>query len=274
MRKITDAEYRLPYIEALSAFEIMDTGTTQPMAVWGVDTTTGERRKFVVKFVGSSRMSAKSSCRELLGCWIARQLDIHVVEPAIVNISPEFVTILSGQRGYQSALKSIGFNFGSVYEAGFSEFPQTGFLLGNTLMEQAKMVFMFDMFIANADRGAGKPNVLSDGDTLLVLDHELAFSFVEILPFLRNKTPWILGAAEKEMYTSHYLYPFLHRQEIDFEPFTEKLVAIDDAFWNKAFAMIPEGWKTEELPDIKTHLDSMVANRASFSEHLTKIVAL
>ena len=273
MRKITDAEYRLPYIEALSSFGLMDNGTTEPMAIWGVDTTTGERGRFVVKFVGSSRMSAKSSCRELLGCWLARELNISVVEPVIVNISENFVSMVLGQRGYQSALKSIGFSFGSVYEEGFAEFPQTGFLLGNALMEQAKMVFMFDMFIGNADRGAGKPNVLSNGDTLLLLDHELAFSFTDILSFLRNKTPWILGAAEKEMYTSHYLYPFLNKQEIDFEPFTEKLVAIDNEFWDKAFSLVPDAWKTEELQDIKTHLDSMVANRSSFSEHLTKILA-
>ena len=272
MMKITNAEYRLPYIEALSAFDIMETGTTQPMAIWGVDTITGERGKFVVKFVGSSRMSAKSSCRELLSCWIAKQLEIPVVEPVIVNISEDFVNTILGQRGYQSALKSIGFNFGSRYEEGFSEFPQTNFILSNALVEQAKMVFTFDMFIGNADRGAAKPNILSDGETLLLLDHELAFSFADILSFLRNKTPWIIGTAEKEMYTSHYLYSFLNKQDINFEPFTEKLVAINDAFWEKALSLIPEGWQTEELSDIRTHLNSIIANRASFSEHLTKIL--
>ncbi len=273
MMKITDTKYRLPYIEALSSFGLMDSGTTEPMAVWGVDKITGERGKFVVKFIGSSRMSAKSSCREMLGCWMAKELEIPVVEPVIVNISEEFVSTILGQRGYQSALKSIGFNFGSLYEEGFVEFPQNNFILSNALIEQAKMVFMFDMFIGNADRGAGKPNILSDGESLLILDHELAFSFADILPFLRNKTPWILGDAEKEMYTSHYLYPFLNRQDIDFEPFCEKLVAINDAFWDKALSLIPEGWKTEELADIKQHLDSIITYRVSFSEQLTKILA-
>lgn len=273
MMKITNADYHLPYIEALSAFEILETGTTQPMAVWGVDITTGERGKYVVKFIGSSRMSAKSSCRELLGCWMAKELEIPVVEPVIVNISEEFVNTIIGQKGYQSALKSMGFNFGSIYQEGFSEFPQTNFVLSNALIEQAKAVFMFDMFISNADRGAGKPNILSDGETLLLLDHELAFSFADILPFLRNETPWVLGAAEKEMYTSHYLYSFLNKQEINFEPFTEKLVVINNAFWDKALSLIPKAWQTEELSDIRNHLDSIIANRASFSAHLTKILA-
>lgn len=272
--KITDSQYRLPLIEALSAFELMDTGTTEPMAIWGVNKETGERGKFVVKFINSPRMSPKSSSRELLGCWIANELDIKVVEPVIVNISQDFANTIAGQKGYQSALKSLGHNFGSVYEEGYSLFPNTNFKLNASLMEQAKALFMFDMFIENADRGGGKPNVLSNGRDLLVLDHELAFSFTSILPFLRNKKPWLFGDTEKELYISHYLYPFLHGQEIDFKPFTEKLVVINDSFWERAQLLIPDSWKTDEIQDITSHLNLIVKNRQSFSEQLTKILAV
>lgn len=272
MIKITDPGYRLPYVEALSAFGVMDTGTTEPMAVWGVDTQSGKRGQYVVKFVGSPRMSVKSSCRELLGCFIAKQLDIDAVEPVIINISEDFVNTIIGQKGYQSALKSIGLNFGSVYEEGYAVFPNANFWMKSNLLEQAKMIFMFDMLIGNADRGAGKPNIMGNGERLLVFDHELAFSFADILPFLRNKTPWVLGEAEREMYTSHYFYPFLHRQEIDFTSFTEKLVMLNNAFWNKAFSLIPADWKTEELDDIKLRLNLIIKNRHSFSENLTKIL--
>lgn len=272
--KITNTNYRLPIIEALSDFDLMDTGTTEPMGIRGVDKLTGERGQFVVKFINSSRMSAKSSCRELLGCWMASELEIHVVEPVIINISTEFVSNILGKKGHQSALKSIGLNYGSLYESGYTIFPNINFVLDAHLMEQAKMIFMFDMFIANADRGAGKPNVLSNGDNLLILDHELAFSFADILPFLRNKEPWIIGDMEKEMYQSHYFFPFLNKREIDFSPFTNKLVWLNDNFWNKAFSLIPPEWKTPELDDIKLHLDSIVNNRQSFSDQLTKILAV
>lgn len=274
MGKITDADYRLPRVEALASFGLMDTGTTEPMGIWGVDTETGERGQYVVKFIGSSRMSVKSSCRELLGCWIAKQLDIDVVEPVIVNISEDFVTTFSGQKGYQSALKSIGLNFGSVYEVGYVNFPNTYFSLNSSLLEQAKMIFMFDMLIGNADRGAAKPNVMCDGKKFLIFDHELAFSFADILPFLRNKTPWILGETEKEMYTTHYFYQFLRRQQIDFTSFTDKLVILNNDFWNKALSLIPTAWKSKELSDIKSHFDLVIKNRHSFSEQLIKILAV
>lgn len=273
MLKLTDPKYRLPYIEALADFNLMETGTTEPMGIRGVDIHTGKRGQYVVKYVNSSRMTAKSSCRELLGGWMAREIDIQVVEPVIVNISGEFVKLLLGKNGYQSALKSIGQNFGSVYEAGYNLFPNMRFSLDSNMLEQAKMVFMFDMFIANADRGAGKPNVLSNGTDLMVLDHELAFSFADILAFLRSKTPWIIGIAEREMYERHYFYPLLRRQEVDFSQQVDKLVAFNGSFWDKALSLIPTQWRTEELDTIKLYLDSIVDNRSVFATELTKILA-
>lgn len=272
MFKLSDQNYRLPQIEALSDFGVMDTGTTEPMGIRGVDIDTGIRGQFVVKYINSSRMSAKSSCRELLGCWMARELEITVVEPVLVNISEAFVGNLIGKQGYQSALKSIGLNYGSVYEAGYNMVPNSNFALNGNLIEQAKTIFMFDMFIANADRGAGKPNVLSNGENLLVFDHELAFSFVDIISFLRNPKPWTIGAAEQEMYEKHYFYPYFRKQEIDFTSETNKLTCFNHSFWDKAFNHIPEEWKTDELNEIKNHLDSIIENKSIFAEQLTKII--
>lgn len=273
MLKLSDDHYCLPQIEALTDFGLMDSGTTEPMKIRGVDIETGERGQFVVKFINSSRMSAKSSCRELLGCWMARELDISVVEPVLVNINETFVSNLLGKNGYHSALKSIGLNYGSVYEAGYNLVPNNNFTLDYKLTEQAKMIFMFDMFIANADRGAGKPNVLSNGENLLVFDHELAFSFVDIISFLRNPKPWTIGAAEQEMYEKHYFYPYFRKQELDFSTLTDKLTCFNTEFWNKAIDFIPKLWKTDELNEIRNHLDSIIANKSIFAEQLTKIIA-
>jgi hypothetical protein len=63
MAKVTDTTYRLPTIEALSSFDQM-IGTTSPMAIWGVDTETGERGQYVVKYKNQNRMSASASAFE------------------------------------------------------------------------------------------------------------------------------------------------------------------------------------------------------------------
>ncbi len=41
MMKLTDENYLLPEIEALSSFDVLDHGTTKPLAVWGGDKATG-----------------------------------------------------------------------------------------------------------------------------------------------------------------------------------------------------------------------------------------
>ena len=55
MIKLTDPEYRLPFVEALSAFDLFDMGTTAPLGLWGVDTETAERGQYVVKLKKSSK---------------------------------------------------------------------------------------------------------------------------------------------------------------------------------------------------------------------------
>lgn len=272
MYKITDEKYRLPYIEALAGMGVMDTGTTEPMKIRGVDSVTGDRGQYVVKYIKSSRMSEKSSCRELLGAWMARELEINVIEPVIINITREFAETLLGEKGYHSALKSVGLNFGSVYEAGYMELVKGSFKLQDQLLEQAKMIFMFDMFVANTDRGAGKPNVITNSDNFLVFDHELAFSFADLLSFARNPEPWTIGLAEKDLYESHLFYPYLSGADLDFTVQTEKLTLINSNFWNRVNEFVPTEWRTDEIEDIKTHTEKIIANRNIFSNELTKIL--
>lgn len=270
--KITDDGYRLPYIEAIASFGVMESGTTKPMAIRGIDQQSGEVGKFVVKFIKGHRMTGASSCRELLGCWIAKQLDIKVIEAVVVNISGDFANTIIGEPGYQATLKSIGYNFGSIYEEGYSEFPNRYFAPDGNMLEQMKLVFMFDMFIANADRGAGKPNILSNGKDLLLLDHELAFSFVDILSFLRTKTPWIFSNAEKELYQRHYLYPFLQGQDVDFDKICEKLQNIDESFWERVSQLMPLEWGDFKLNEIQSQLNAITSHHQIFSTELNKIL--
>lgn len=107
MKIVTDPDYQLPTVEALSAFDLFDKGTIAPLAVWGVDTTTNEPGQCVVKFKNSSRMSTTSSAYELIGAWMAMELELPVVQPALVNISPELVeTAMKGRDGYVASLQS------------------------------------------------------------------------------------------------------------------------------------------------------------------------
>ncbi|WP_132055365.1 HipA family kinase [Pseudocnuella soli] len=251
----------------------MESGTTQPLKVMGVDRNSGDRGEYVVKCRNANRMSARSSCRELLGAWMAAEIGIRAVAPVLVHLSPPFVQTFAGKAGYTAAAQSIGFNFGTVYQAGYQLVPNQHFVMANTLMDQAAHIFIFDMFIGNADRGAGKPNVLSNGKNMLVFDHELAFSYLDLLSFARNPRPWELGPMEQELYKQHYFYPLLKGSGVTLEQHKEGFDRLNDGFWQCVHKYVPQDWHSEDLDAIRRHTDSILEHKDEFFQHLTQIVA-
>lgn len=272
MKKLTDAAYRLPTVEAMTAFSLLDKGTTAPLAVWGVDTKTGERGQYVVKLKNSDWMTTTSSAFELIGAWMAMELELPVVEPALVNVSPEFVETV--REGYRAALQSQGINFGSKYQSGFSNIPQFSFSLPHEFIETVQLIYVFDVFIANTDRGHERPNVQSNGSNLLIYDHELAFSFLRILPFLRNKTPWILNEGDRDLYQKHLFFKYLKEAKPDLTQQVAMLERFNEDFWNKVYANLPPEWIDEQVMEIRPYLTSIVGNRTYFAESLNKTLAL
>lgn len=271
-QKITDAEYSLPQIQALSGVRVLSTGTTEPMLIRGVDMNSGSRGQFVVKFTKGPRMSASSACFETLGVWIGKELGLNVVEPVIIHIKPDFVDSIIGRDGFQNARNSVGINYGCSYVEGYMELIDGRALLSKNLLVEAQNIFAFDMFISNSDRGAGKPNVLTNGHNFLIYDHELAFSFVMLLPFLRSKTPWILGEAEKEMYNKHHFFSYLKHSKIDFFEFTERFAKIDDYFWERVYEFMPLQWQSSQIEEIKTYLKLIIEHRGIFAKELQQIL--
>lgn len=270
MAKVTDSSYRLPTIEALSSFDIFESGTTLPMAIWGVDTHTGERGQYVVKYKNQNRMSASASAFEFLGAWMAREVGLNAAEPVTIYISEDFVSTLTGRDGFKAASQSLGLNFGSKYVAGVTQIPPTGFTLTNEQIEQAKQLFVLDLFMQNTDRGHVKPNVGLHRDDLFVYDHELAFSFLRMLPSFRNKTPWLLDPADSELYKKHFFYRYLKGQEEDFPEQVNALAKLNDDFWRCVNQHMPADFKVNELTEIKDYLLPFLDHLKEFAASIQK----
>lgn len=275
MTKVTDADYYLPKIEALSASNLFNNGTTEPLAVWGVDTHSGERGQYVVKFKNSGRMSATSSAFELIGAWMAKELELPVIDPVLVNISPEFTEVaLKGRDGYRAALQSQGINFGSKYVSGYSSIPQSPLSIPNKSKQTAELIYVFDLFIANTDRGHQRPNVISNGTDLLIYDHELAFSFSFIPPFLQNKTPWIFNEADRKLYEDHFFYKSLKEEKPDLNEHVAKLKCFDAVFWSKVYQHLPTEWRTDKVSELEPYLTGIIENLPYLAESLNKTIAV
>ena len=203
---------------------------------------------------------------------MALEIGLPAIEPVAIRISPEFVNNLMGLDGYKAASRSVGFNFGSKYLAGLTQFPNYGFKISKIMLEQVKLLYVYDIFIQNTDRGHQRPNVGSDGKGLVIYDHELAFSFLLQLPSLRNNTPWKLTPADSELYEKHYFFRLLKGKQIDFSTQVDKLKCFDDTFWDKAFATLPLEFQIAEMIEIRNYLQLTIDHIAEFATSLNKTI--
>ena len=77
--------------------------------------------------------------------------------------------------------------------------------------------------------------MLTDGEKILIFDHELAFAFV--FDLIKNSTPWILSEKDTTLIKNHYFYPYLKGNEPKFEEFIKKFEYINEKFWEKSFRL-------------------------------------
>ena len=231
MPKITDQNYFLPIVEALAPGPVFDTGTTQPNVIRGICHQTQVKSDYVVKFRAAQRMSPEANARELVAAFIAMELDFNIPPPAIINVSPDFVEVMRGRPNFQSASKSLGFNFGNEYMKEGYQALVRGQKIPAELLERLKDLFAFDVLISNSDRRIDKPNFLTNGKQELIFDHELAFSFTLLLSFVRNKEPWLIKDQEMEWLRHNYCYDLLKGKNINFSIFVAKFTDLNASFW-------------------------------------------
>jgi hypothetical protein len=269
--KLSHPEYFLPNVYALEPGMILSSGTTEPQLIRGVCTQTGQKDDYVVKYIRAQRMSPEASARELVAALIARELNFNVPEPVIVNVSEEFVELMRGKANYHVASHSLGFNFGSEFKTGYYSVLKDQ-PLNETMLLKLVDLFALDIFISNADRRMEKPNFLTNGDDILVFDHEMAFGFSLELPFLRNREPWIIRDSDKNWISDNFCFNRIKGNQFDFSTFTNKLTNVNDLFWNKLETILPDEWLTEQFFIIKTYLNTLIGEADFFSTELNRIL--
>lgn len=276
MPSIKDIKYRLPVIEPLQKHQSFPNSANKPLLITGVDVVTGEKGDFVVKLMKAERMSESAAMREILACFIAMEMGLPVTLPVVINVSPEFIDLLLGEKEYFIASQSVGHNFGTKYVEKFQAFAINQ-ALPNTLLESAREIFAFDILIHNADRSHDaprKPNMLTNGKELLIFDHELAFGFVFELAFSRNKEPWIIRESDKLWIEKHFLFRSLKGNEFDEQNLLHKFARLDNVFWDRCWALLPTSWKDkEQFEAIKSFLSQIVSNRDTFIRNLQILLA-
>lgn len=262
---ITDPNYRLPQLTARQYDDTFTSGANQPGLITARDQQTRQSVNCVVKFRGAERMTTEACARELLAAFIAKQWGIRVVEPVLVDIGPEFVELERGKPHYQLLAKSIGLNVGSVYVRGYDTIPVYQ-PLNDVELPQAQHIVLFDLFIQNADRRVEKPNLMANGQELVIYDHELAFSFIQAL--FRNPTPYQLREQDRAWIENLFLLSKIKRFPLPEPAILQAIGRLDNNFWDRAFELIPSEWRTDQLPEIRSFLTEIVNNADVFVQSI------
>jgi hypothetical protein len=249
-KKITDYDYSLPIIEAL----IANKTTNNQLLIRGINLENQIKGNYIVH-------NNQVSGRELLTSFMASELDLNVPSCTIIKVNSELSKTL--QHGISEL------NFGTEYKSGCY-----GIVRNQPLSEfqrlQINQIFPFDIFISNIARRTEYPNLLTDGNNLLIFNHQTAFDFLN--DGYKNKTPWEFRPQDMDWIKSHVFFPYLKNKFPDFSILINKFERLDDNFWNKAFSLIPDEWKTDEFEEIKSHSQAIIANKDTFLQSLKNVL--
>ena len=266
-------EFKLSYAHAVEAHRELANSANMPLVVTAVDTQSGVRGDYVVKLNASERMHKQARLRELVAAFMAIELDIPVVVPAVIEVTADFVETLLGKTFYGKASHSLGYNVGSEYIKNMPTLDNH-IPLSEAQKAVGQHIFAFDVLIENVDRNFEKPNMLTDGSRLVMLDHELAFSFALTPPFLRNPTPWAIADHDQEWIRKHCLHTRLKGCVNGLADFSDKLVNLDPEFWDKVNELVPTEWFDDTLfTEIRDHCDGLVAHRDEFIHGIKQLLA-
>lgn len=135
----------------------------------------GDEIDMIIKFREGCDMKERSLLTEAIAAMLAKDLDLPVPEPFMVNVLPEFTESITDVTVRDLAQKSLGWNFGSkLLPPGYSVWAN-GVSPPERVIPTLAEILAFDIIFANDDRRSQKPNCLTNGNEVAIIDHEAAF---------------------------------------------------------------------------------------------------
>ena len=207
--------------------------------------------------------------RELVGAKLAAHFGIASPEPAVIRIDDALIELVAeAEPSHATGLRnSVGLNFGTKMVTGFSTWP-VGRSIPASIWQIATDIFAFDALIQNPDRRSRNPNLFTNGETVLIFDHEMAFSF--LLDLFPSQTPWKLDS--QRYLADHVFYGRLSTQVIDLDAFSLSLSGLSDILIGAILSDVPREWNTDALSKVDSHLKVVRQHAADFVEEVRRFL--
>ena len=264
----------LDTVDAVRYIKVLSAGRNQP---WLIEAERGDGEVVeVVAKLGSAECGPGGLIREAYCAMLAADLGLPVAEPFVVQLTPEFIdTLPDNERGRASGQNMA---FGSTFVANLLPI-QPGLSLPTSLRAEAASTFAFDAGVVNSDRLVTKPNCLTDGTSLLLIDHELCLN-LHGRGFLM-KEPWSNGALAHMAIdpSRHVFYQDLKPSRADsprpdLSEICGLLGDIQPSRVREYHAAIPPEWDFDNLSsEISEFLEELITNAAGLRRQVDEVLS-
>ena len=267
---------KISNVVATTYMDVNRTGRNRPCTFSCVNEN-NQSEDYVVKFHG---VLGSSIIFELYASILGRALGILVPDFAIVHIDPRMQAAIQDRIARENFQKSPGPHFGSQHLGNGYTVLNKGYTITNneSVLEQALNVFAFDMLIQNSDRRSegtvGNPNILFKGNEIVAIDHELSFSFVNLIGSPTD--PWDIRSTNLPYKHIFYrqLSKYANNHTISFDGFIEKLVQLTPEYIESIGQAVPSEWYNERyIAKITQHLEHLRENAEMFRKGLLEVFA-
>lgn len=261
-----------PHVIATTYIDVCGTGRNRPCRFSCVNDN-NYSQDYIVKFFGA--IGSQIIC-EYMAALVGKRLGINVPDMAVVHIDPRTADFIGDETARDQLKKHNGPHFGSRDVGPGVAIVNPGYSLTSEALEQAIDIFAFDMFIQNTDRSAigvaGNPNVLFRGNELFPIDHELAFSFVNLIG--SESGPWQLR--DTDLTKRHIFYArlktYAHNHVISFERFLNNLAELRAEDIESMVQTLPNEWYNDRYVDkITQHCRLVLSNVDKFRRSLLEV---
>jgi len=234
---------RIRRVRAASVLKVLSFGRTKPCLIVGTDEE-GNDVEVVVKWRAGMELKATGLVCELMAALLADDLDLHVPKPFLVEVEEGFLAAITTREVSEVpdfARNSVGLNFGSRWlSPGFHTWP-SGKHVPLLLRPDAADIFGFDVLIQNPDRRQDNPNLLTNGEQIYVLDHELAFPF--LAGAIGWQPPWT--GQSTGFLRNHVFFNQLSGGAHDWERLRGALAGLTDARLQEYISAVPNEWRSD-----------------------------
>lgn len=214
-------------------------GKTWP-GLLGCERANGDEVEVIAKFSHGSERKAGGLAVEAIAAMLAADLGLPIPEPMVVAFDDGFIDLVSNSDAPLADRMRLSSHlaFGSCkLPPGFTTLP-IGARISDELRSQAAEIFAFDCLIENPDRRPDNPNLMSNGRSLAIIDHELAF----MTAILFWQPVWKPGSLGTQGRGPHALFQGLKGRPYDFARLAEAWAAVSEQRLDLYRAALPAEW--------------------------------